>query len=754
MNRDAAISLHGKSLAELKALLNPRGRAAFADLSAALHREGRHGDDRLQRRICRRIIRIQSFPLGSLMLEKTLEVGRMRPAMAAPFLKALWALNGSRRRLHDYADAVAALSAERPVLAAQVVERTPAAVGHFGADNIGRWMQAAMDTDSMGLPGPAEAFLEASTRSGPVCSLHRWRRLLKHAGEIARISPRGAAAFIRYGHQAVGGLDDVGIAAWIAEAADQDLDDRALFSWFLGTSSCSVNTARNLLPAVGLEACRPVLALLCKALVGREVILRPLSDLARGRTGSGGPATDGHDLFLPERAASFEAFKIMALHQAVFLCGETEAIGAAGDPSAESGRHIQADRWLVRRLPGTRADMRRLYGTGLPADYPDGDPGAVCPPAPWWGERLQACGDDGDPVSQILQERAAALDAPVELVAALLRQVTGKVRGDPDALWEMLRVLLDDIQFESPGAEDLPGRVETFFYPEWDDNLSVFRPDWCMVRQIRPDVADNGYAAAARKRLSGTIALIRRQFLRLKPRYYRKRNAQPDGDELDIDAVIRTRSDLKSGNAISDRIYIRRDKRVRDVGVCFLLDMSRSMAETIDGRPMIDIQKDAILIMAEALDAIGDPFAIFGFSSEGRFRVNLYAVKRFDEPYGEPVGFRIGRMAPERYTRMGAVIRHGIGQLSVLPAATKILMVFTDGKPFDLEYGGTAYALADTMKAFKEAGKQGVHPFCITTDAENGHYLDRIIRRSRRLVLCNPAQLPALMPRIYRRLTL
>ena len=169
---------------------------------------------------------------------------------------------------------------------------------------------------------------------------------------------------------------------------------------------------------------------------------------------------------------------------------------------------------------------------------------------------------------------------------------------------------------------------------------------------------------------------------------------------------------------------------------------------------MIDIQKDAIVIMAEALEAIGDPFAIFGFSSEGRFRVNLYAVKTFQEPYSDQVRFRIGNIEPKKLTRLGAVIRHGTFQLSTAPSPVRILIIFTDGKPFDRGYGNLNYAVADTMKAVRETKKDGVHPFLITSDTDSSGYLDKIIPESQRLVLQHPAQLPSLMPQIYKRLTL
>ncbi|RJQ85648.1 MAG: hypothetical protein C4519_02995 [Desulfobacteraceae bacterium] len=111
---------------------------------------------------------------------------------------------------------------------------------------------------------------------------------------------------------------------------------------------------------------------------------------------------------------------------------------------------------------------------------------------------------------------------------------------------------------------------------------------------------------------------------------------------------------------------------------------------------MLDIHKEAMVLVAEALDSVGDPYAIFGFSSEGRFRVDLFNIKDFNESYGKRVRNRIGRLEPLGLTRMGAVIRHATHRLEGVGAAVKLLVILTDGRPYDLEYGNLDYAMADT----------------------------------------------------------
>jgi nitric oxide reductase activation protein len=230
--------------------------------------------------------------------------------------------------------------------------------------------------------------------------------------------------------------------------------------------------------------------------------------------------------------------------------------------------------------------------------------------------------------------------------------------------------------------------------------------------------------------------------------------AQSFGDDLDIDALIQAIVEMKSGSHMREDIYIRRDKRIRDVAVLFLVDLSGSTEEQVNGRRVIDIQKEAMTLMAEALDSLGDPFAIYGFCSEGRFRVDLFSVKSFEDDYQDAVRFRLGNLEPANLTRMGAVIRHGIAKLEPVDAMIKVMIIITDGRPYDLEYGNLDYAMADTRKAFKEARSKRIHPFVITSDDKGITYLRQICSQTQSIILPKVEVLPRILPALYKRLTL
>ena len=277
--------------------------------------------------------------------------------------------------------------------------------------------------------------------------------------------------------------------------------------------------------------------------------------------------------------------------------------------------------------------------------------------------------------------------------------------------------------------------------------------EWCLVRQRMADDEPNRFVEEIRSRLHGIIGLIRRQFTRLKPERFKKYRAQPTGDGLDIDALVEAVVDMRSGSFLSENVYIRRDKRIRDVAVLFLLDLSGSTEEEVNGRRVIDIQKEAMVLMAEALDSLDDPYAIYGFSSEGRHRVDLFVIKDFAEPYNDQIQYRLGNLEPLGLTRMGAVLRHGLHKLDSTQAAVKLMVILTDGRPYDLEYGNLDYAIADTRKAIQEVRQKRIHPFIITSDQKSTDYLQRIAPQTQSIILPKVELLPTLLPAIYKRLT-
>ena len=172
---------------------------------------------------------------------------------------------------------------------------------------------------------------------------------------------------------------------------------------------------------------------------------------------------------------------------------------------------------------------------------------------------------------------------------------------------------------------------------------------------------------------------------------------------------------------------------------------------------MIDVEKEAIVLMAEALRILGDQYAVYGFSGYGRDANDFFVAKEFDQPYDRAAEHRLAAFEPRQSTRRGLAIRHAVDKLVRTDARVKALLVLSDGYPQDCDYGpergDRTYGIQDTMVALREAEQRGVHTFCITVDPAGHDYLRQMCPERRYLVIDDVAALPGELPKVYRGVT-
>ncbi|MEK6527197.1 MAG: VWA domain-containing protein, partial [Nitrospirota bacterium] len=314
-------------------------------------------------------------------------------------------------------------------------------------------------------------------------------------------------------------------------------------------------------------------------------------------------------------------------------------------------------------------------------------------------------------------------------------------------------------------GDDRRGRREVnrsedraFLYDEWDGLIQDYRSRWCrVVERVAPEgTAD--FAEATLAAHGPAVRLLRRYFESIRPPSLRRVPGQTDGEDLDLDALIRRTADRLAGAEPSDRIYVRREKRERQVAAVFLVDLSGSTSRQIesqtgfDVRRVIDVEKEGLVLLCEALDAIGDQYAVYGYSGQGRNRVDFVVLKEFDEPAGGRAAYRIGAVTPLHQNRDGAAIRHAAHKLLSRNARVRLLVLISDGRPLDDGYADE-YSLEDTKMALREARMRGIDPFCITVDRDAGDYLRRMYGDVRFLIIDRAEALPERLPRVYHRLT-
>jgi nitric oxide reductase NorD protein len=324
-------------------------------------------------------------------------------------------------------------------------------------------------------------------------------------------------------------------------------------------------------------------------------------------------------------------------------------------------------------------------------------------------------------------------------------------RSGSSTLAEDVTVVPDESAGRVPPA--IPG-TRTFLYDEWDGRIQDYRTHWCrVVEQIAPEGTD-GFLEQTRSRYGGVVSLIRRYFEGIRPPALRRVRRQADGEEVDIEAAVESLVERKARVGPSEFVYIRRDRKERDVAAVFLVDLSGSTGQQIGpgGARIIDVEKEGLVLLCEALEAIGDQYAVYGYSGQSRNDVQILVLKDFDERYGPQVWRRIDAVRPLVQNRDGAAIRHALHRLSERAARVKLMVMLSDGRPLDDAYQ-EEYALEDTKAALREARAGGVHPFCITVDREARGYLERMYGDVCYLIIDRVESLPERLPRIYKTLT-
>jgi nitric oxide reductase activation protein len=302
-----------------------------------------------------------------------------------------------------------------------------------------------------------------------------------------------------------------------------------------------------------------------------------------------------------------------------------------------------------------------------------------------------------------------------------------------------------------------PGPGRSFVYPEWDATIEDHKPNWVRLTEYRLEAGSADFVERVRRDFGPEISELRRAFEALRPEGMRRVRGLEDGDEIDLDRAIRARLERRAGSSPDPRIYTRHVREERDVAVAFLVDMSSSTNEVINTavKRIIEVEKEALVLIAEAADAIGDSSAIWGFSGYGRDQVAFYIAKDFGDRWDDRVAERIGRMSWKMENRDGAAIRHATWKLGAQKARVRLLILLSDGRPLDCgcDHYADRYAQEDTRQALREARQKGIHPFCITVDPQGQRYLGRMYGDGAYTVIDRVEKLPRRIPEIYRKLT-
>jgi nitric oxide reductase NorD protein len=282
-------------------------------------------------------------------------------------------------------------------------------------------------------------------------------------------------------------------------------------------------------------------------------------------------------------------------------------------------------------------------------------------------------------------------------------------------------------------------------YPEWDVTRKSYRAAWCTVREVEPQVK-----ASATQAIDDAIA-VRRPLSRLGMGLHR-RHRQYQGDDIDIDAAVEARVELRAGSVPDEAVYLDSLRRRRDLSVLLLLDISGSTAEpgTV-GRTVHEQQRAAVANLTVALHDLGDRVALYAYYSQGRGAVSIVPVKRFDDHLDAHVMRRLNSLEPGAYSRLGAAIRHGSAVLEARGGTSRrLLVVLSDGLAYDHGYE-RAYGAADARRALTEARRRGTGCVCLTIGAgTDERSLRSVFGSTAHATIARPDQLVGVIGPLFR----
>ena len=335
-----------------------------------------------------------------------------------------------------------------------------------------------------------------------------------------------------------------------------------------------------------------------------------------------------------------------------------------------------------------------------------------------------------------------------------------EVEGAGDDAQEIWVLPTELFPYEDLGLSwnDMEGKEplsDPFHYSEWDYQIQLERPAWATVQEKRAKSGDLQIIDAITAQYKREIHRMKFLLDAMQPQGVQRIRKLEDGDEIDINAAIASFIDIRLGNQPDPRIMMRSVRKVRDFSILVLLDLSESTNETVQGQEysVRELTQQACVLLADAINKVGDPFAIHGFCSDGRHDVEYYRFKDFDQQWDDAPKAKLAGMTGQLSTRMGAAVRHAGHHLHLQRSAKRLLIVITDGEPADVDVRDPQYLRADTKKAVEEVAKLGVVTYCMSLDPRADNYVSRIFGQNHFMVVDHVARLPEKLPLLYAGLT-
>lgn len=309
----------------------------------------------------------------------------------------------------------------------------------------------------------------------------------------------------------------------------------------------------------------------------------------------------------------------------------------------------------------------------------------------------------------------------------------------------------DRIRKNTREADHDTGKLKTFHYPEWNYRNQRSDPSWVTVRETPAEAGDHRAIERIVEENRHLVTRMKNLLNAIRDNAVHRNRKLEVGDEIDINAAIRAQMDLRLGIQPDTRVMMRTERNPRDISVLVLLDLSRSMNHLVPGQEHtgLELIQQSSVLFAEAIEAVGDPFAIHGFCSENRHNVAYFKIKDFGDYYDEESKAKMAGMTGQLGTRMGAAIRHATHYLNGRKSSKKLLLLLSDGEPSDIDMPDKHYLRDDARKSVDEARHDGIHTYCFSLDPGADRYVSRIFGPRNYMVVDHVRSLPEKILTVY-----
>lgn len=342
---------------------------------------------------------------------------------------------------------------------------------------------------------------------------------------------------------------------------------------------------------------------------------------------------------------------------------------------------------------------------------------------------------------------ADKLDVPADAVRIERQEQAEQDRSEPDD-----EKAADDVgRAKSVSLEQRGVVIAT--YPEWDRAYGAERPDWTTVREVLPKGGNAFDIDDALAKADGLRGRIRRLVGSVRVGRTTRLKRQLDGHDLDIDAMLDVGVALATSQEPDPRIFRANVARQRDLAVLVLIDVSQSTRDRLpSGQSILDVERFAVAVLAEAMSSLGDPFCLLAFASNGRDDVQMTAIKNFTEPYDRTSKARLAGLAPGLSTRLGTALRHARETIGATRSFRKLVIVLTDGEPSDTDVADPQELVEDARRAALGLRARGIDGFGVVLDPGGMSAAGRIFGRGNTMLVHRMEDLPNRLSELYFRL--